>query len=220
MKLLQRAAARYKDARGLRMECLVTRTQTERLQENHGHKIVDRRYRLWANPHDFRMDMIGEKDGQITRLATGGRALIYSSYFQQFAEGDSASDEFQAVMEHLNRHRGLFYQRFADLPEFRPIVTALAPAVLKVQGRKIECQRLSFQSPPTLGSKWTGEIWVEGESGLVWRSRLKTVRDGWEVDEDIRWLQIETCTDCSEQIVNWRPPEGTGRVSASPMRLP
>ena len=208
-QMLLRIHEKYGELReGVRMECVVTRQES---QGEFWRKTPGRKYRVFIRGRDSRIDMLGDGGSAITRVVSDGKAILYNRYLNQFVGG--SADEHRDITESVTRSRNLFFQRYVDLGESRPIVTRGGRQTVKAGSRKVDCTTFKLRPPEGSSAKWSAEIWVEEETGLIWRSKMRALRENGLMDEDIQWTSIERGEGLVLEIADWQPPANATRVA-------
>lgn len=135
------------------------------------------------------------------------------------AQTDPTAEPVQDAIEQISKR---LYSRFRDLDSSGSEMSSSARLVrMKVHGIAREFQRVKIRSQQPENRTWTGDLWLDLESGLIWRARLSVREDAATlVHEDLRWLEITSGRDVPLHELDWRAPAGVGRVDRFPYTLP
>lgn len=181
-----------------------------------------RRYRIVQKGAAMRLDLLGAESPIITRMRRpNGNVLMYTSAFRKYSEQPGTHSSAGPVLEVLERFRITLHARFADLAATEPVIRAAKPAQIKVGASKKDCLRIAFKTPSGLRRGWSGTVWIDRDSAVVWRATMFAQNEHSEIiEEDITWQKIVTGEAVSAEEFDWNPPPGTERIVQFPYRLP
>lgn len=138
-----------------------------------------------------------------------GTFVEYSAGRRKYAEYLQDDERPSAALTELERMRVLLYQRLADLADSRPITMAQKREGIKTKDGARRCLKVSIK-----GDAWSAVLWIEENTGLVWRSEMTARRNGEFTDERVTWTEITTRADAVNAALTWSPPPGSVRVPA------
>ena len=181
-----------------------------------------RRYRLIQQNDDVRLDLFGdEKVPAVTRMRRNGNLLLYTAAFREFSEQPETDPSTQPIRDVLERFRATLYARFADLAASKPTILSSRSVQLKLRDRKMDCLHIKLRSADGAARTWSGGIWVDRDSALVWQASMVTRDESAQlVEERVTWQQIVTGPAVPLEELRWQPPPGTERLASFPYTLP
>jgi hypothetical protein len=206
--VMARTASVYADMRhSFLMRVHLSREQT--WGEGQSHKI-EREYRLIQVGDRIRADVL-ETRGPIIMMKSGSKMLLYISLFNEYMEVAENAADAEPIHTALLRLHGTLYKRLADLAQTKYVVTSFGDSEIKAQGQRRKCYHIKFKQPPGEAQPWSGELWIDRNSSLVWRARLfKRSAPGQFLNEEITWEEIASGPDVPAAELDWRPPADSG----------
>ena len=184
-----------------------------------------REYRLVKQGGRIRIDVFGEaKKPSAIIFSRGGRLQLYLSHPNAYVDMASTSSEASPIQEAVDRIHATLYGRFPDFAATQHNVTSVRESTVRTSTGRSQGYRIKLANVPGAGSRWIGELLIDGATSLVWRATLsKQGQSGESLEEEVEWKEIvvgDNVTAQGLQDLMWQPPPDSQLLRQVPAFLP
>jgi hypothetical protein len=136
--------------------------------------------------------------------------------------GDSG--EAAPLRAALAGYQATLFARFRSLASTPHVVTSFRAVEFKAGAEKRVGYRVKIQCAECEKAKWTGELWIEQATSLVWRATLSRLEGpgAGRFDEVVEWDEIHLLASPESRTADeaWKPPVDSQRMVHLPAVLP
>ncbi len=217
-ELIRRMSEAY---RAMRSSVMIRGEITRRMSRGERVMETKRGYRLIQGDTGIRADVCESRGGNscVTYIRQSGEVVIHFSVNRSFAVLEKADPRAAGIQAALGAIQIALYGRLADLAATKYTVTSFKEKELKVNGRKRRCHHITLQPGEGEKKNWSGELWIDADSALVWRARLvKQDREAeWPlVEETVTWLETARDKEVPLEELRWKPRADAERLTRIP----
>lgn len=207
--------------RAMRSSVMVRGEITRRKSHGEIWQETKRGYRLIQTENAIRSDVCKSPQRKLCGfyLRRGSEVVICLPGSRSFAILEKTDPRADAIQAALGAIQIALYGRLADLARTNYSVTSFRETELKVNGGKKRCYHIKLRPGEGETKTWTGELWIDAESALVWRATLVKEDKNAEwplIQETVSFLEYASGKDVPLEELEWKPPVNAERLSRVP----
>jgi len=219
-ELLGMVAARYRQARAVRVAAVVRVAAGVSGGNNPigSYRTTERAHSLLCVGGRSRLDS-GEAKGKVVQhLVDDGEVFLYaSSHRRAYFVGESGSEELRMTQAELEKWKFHLVTRFGRVDELDVERRWRGPGRVTTKRGRVDCEVVELKErSKQLG--WTEQLWIEAETGLVWRSGKvwTSSRESLPGRTTVEVQEYEWPAEVGPEAFVTTPPEGYERLERAP----